>query len=108
MRGAIGRGLGRELPCPESAQLDMTVAAIDARPADSKVKIWPAPGDAIHSDQDFVAGLLQLARDKGWAGAPTARSTRPTRTCTWPSTASAPCGGSARPGCSGLTVISPT
>ena len=65
MRGAIGRGLGREQPYPPSEQLDMMAAAIDARPAGSKVEIWPAPGDIIYNDQDFVAESVQLARDKG-------------------------------------------
>lgn len=65
MRGAIGRGLGREQPYPESEQLDMMAAAIDARPAGSKVEIWPAPGDIIYNGQDFVGASVQLARDKG-------------------------------------------
>ncbi len=65
MRGAIGRGMGREQPYPPSEQLDMMAAAIDARPAGSKVEIWPAPGDIIYNDQDFVAESVQLARDKG-------------------------------------------
>ena len=65
MRGAIGRGLGREQPYPPSEQLDMMAAAIDARPAGSKVEIWPAPGDVIYNDQDFVAESVQLARDRG-------------------------------------------
>lgn len=65
MRGAIGRGLGREQPYPESEQLAMMEAAIDARPAGSKVEVWPAPGDIIYNDQDFVAASVQLARDKG-------------------------------------------
>ena len=65
MRGAIGRGLGREQPYPASEQLAMMEAAIDARPAGSKVEIWPAPGDIIYNDQDFVGASVQLARDKG-------------------------------------------
>lgn len=65
MRGAIGRGMGREQPYSVEEQLEIMAAAIDARPAGSKVEVWPAPGDIIYNDQDFVVAAVELARDKG-------------------------------------------
>lgn len=65
LRGAIGQGMGREQPYPEDEQLAIAAAAIDARPAGSKVEIWPAPGDIIYNDQDFVCSAVHLARSKG-------------------------------------------
>ena len=68
LRGAIGHGMGREQPYPEEEQLVRAAEAIDARPAGSKVEIWPAPGDIIYNDQDFVISAVELARSKnvGW------------------------------------------
>ncbi len=65
MRGAIGRGMGREQPYSAEEQLEIMAAAIDARPAGSKVEVWPAPADIIYNDQDFVVAAVELARDKG-------------------------------------------
>ncbi|MDG2427013.1 MAG: amidohydrolase family protein [Acidimicrobiales bacterium] len=68
LRGAIGQGMGREQPYPKKEQLAIAAAAIDSRPAGSKVAIWPTPGDIIYNDQDFVVSAVELARSKnvGW------------------------------------------
>ena len=65
LRGAIGLGLGREQPYPLEEQLTRAAETIDTRPAGSKVEIWPAPGDIIYNDQDFIVSAVELARSKG-------------------------------------------
>ena len=108
MRGAIGRGMGREQPYPVEEQFAIMEAAIDARPAGSKVEVWPTPGDIIYNDQDFVVAAVDLAHARGLAGTRTAASTRRTPRSTSPSTGSDQCCGCTRRASSGRTATSHT
>jgi len=65
LRGAIGRGMGREQPQPADEQFELMVACIEAHPKGSKVELWPAPGDVIYNDQEFVIRAAELARSYG-------------------------------------------
>lgn len=65
MRGAIGRGMGPEQPYSVPDQFAIMRDTIAARPKGSKVEVWPAPGDVIYNDQDFVVACADLAREHG-------------------------------------------
>ena len=79
IRGAVARGMVGELTemaskhgldgdlfsYSNAEELEITAAAIEARPTGSLVGVWPAPLNIIYNDQDLVRGAIALARDKG-------------------------------------------
>jgi len=82
LRGSVARGLAGShtplakrqglpasaFPIPAAEELAITEACIQARPAGSKVEIWPGPINTVYTDQDLLAASVQLARshDVGW------------------------------------------
>ena len=79
LRGKVARGIagkhtemGRRQGLPASAfsvppeeELAITEACIKARPAGSRVEIWPGPINAVYTDQELLARSVELARKHG-------------------------------------------
>ena len=79
LRGAVARGMFGYMTEVASAhglakslfrysaqeELDITRAAIAARPPGGRVEIWPAPINVIYNAQDLVREAIGLARDLG-------------------------------------------
>jgi 5-methylthioadenosine/S-adenosylhomocysteine deaminase len=79
VRGAVARGMmgkvtemaskhglaGELFRYSNDEELEITRACMDARPAGSRVGIWPAPENIIYVDQDLVAASVALARERG-------------------------------------------
>jgi 5-methylthioadenosine/S-adenosylhomocysteine deaminase len=79
LRGVVARGMFGDMTEVASAhglaeslfrysaqeELDITRAAIAARPPGGRVEIWPAPINVIYNAQDLVREAIGLARDLG-------------------------------------------
>jgi 5-methylthioadenosine/S-adenosylhomocysteine deaminase len=79
LRGVVARGMFGEMTEVASAhglaeslfryraqeELDITRAAIEARPPGSRVGVWPAPINVIYNAPALVADAISLARDLG-------------------------------------------
>jgi hypothetical protein len=75
VRGAVARGMvgeltemaskhglaGELLNYSNEEELDITAAAIEARPAGSRVRVWPAPINVIYVDQQLVRDAVAMA-----------------------------------------------
>ena len=63
---ASKHGLAGELFSYSNAEeIEITAAAIEARPAGSRVGVWPAPVNVICCDQQLMHDAVGLARDSG-------------------------------------------
>lgn len=80
LRGAVARGmygpatdivdehgykLERTFMYSVQDEIDITREAMKARPADSKVAVWPAPENVSYNPHDLVVGAVELAREFG-------------------------------------------
>ena len=79
IRGAVARGMTGELTemaakhglagelfrYSNREEVDITRACIAARPAGSRVGVWPAPLNIIYVDQQLVIDAVALAREEG-------------------------------------------
>ena len=79
VRGAVARGMvgevtemaskhglaGELFAYSNAEELEITEAAIEARPAGSRVGVWPAPINVIYVDQQLVRDAVALARRSG-------------------------------------------
>jgi 5-methylthioadenosine/S-adenosylhomocysteine deaminase len=79
IRGAVARGIfgkpnrGGEImgvapelfPWTNDEELAITKECIDARPAGSKVEIWPGPENVVYVTPDLIAGSAELAENSG-------------------------------------------
>ena len=77
IRGAVARGIfgdpnrGGEImgvapelfPWTNDEELSITKECIEARPAGSKVEIWPGPENIVYVTPDLIAASAQLAED---------------------------------------------
>lgn len=79
LRGAVARGMtgaptgmavkhglaGELFRYSNREEIEITRAAIAARPPDSRVGVWPAPLNIIYVGQELVADAVALAREAG-------------------------------------------
>ena len=79
LRGAVARGMmgdvtemaskhglaGELFTYSNQEEIEITAAAIQARPAGSRVGVWPAPVNVIYVDQQLMHDAVGLARDSG-------------------------------------------
>jgi 5-methylthioadenosine/S-adenosylhomocysteine deaminase len=79
LRGVVARGiagpltdLGRRQGLPESSfpysaeqELEYTRACMEARPAGSKVAVWPGPINITYTDRELLRASVELARERG-------------------------------------------